>query len=131
MEQLLGTLEIRVSGCNVVETELRQLREKRQVRVQMSPEAVHAFKPRIDETECHHRGKRNGRVVEHGKFIDEIAIGEVALDSPGVAFVGQDFLVDALIPGWAFEGSIGVGANPSADLVFGTDAVFAGTIREQ
>src|SRR5713226_4385442 len=95
MEQLLGALEIRVSGCNVVETELRKLREECQVRIQMRPETVHAFKPRIDETERHHRGERDARVIEHGEFIDEIAVGEVALDSPGVAFVGQDFLVDS------------------------------------
>ena len=61
----------------------------------MSLEAIHAFKPRIDETEGHHRGERDGRVVEHGEFVHEIAVGEVALDSPGVAFVGQDFLVDS------------------------------------
>src|SRR5216683_1222877 len=95
MEQLLGALEIRVAGCDVVETELRKLREKRQVRVQMSPEAIHAFKPWIDETECHHRGDRDRRVVEHGKFIHEIAVGEVALDSPRVTFMWQDFLLDS------------------------------------
>jgi hypothetical protein len=95
MEQLLGTLKIRVTGCNVVEAELRKLREERQVRVQMRPEAVHAFKPRIDETERHHGGERDARVVKHGEFIHEIAVGKVALDSPGVAFVGQDFPVDS------------------------------------
>src|SRR5260370_41956420 len=95
MKQLLGALEIQVSGCNVVETELRKLREKRQVRVQMSPEAVRAFKPRIDETERHRRGERDARVVKHGEFVDEVPVREVALDSPGVAFVGQDFLVDS------------------------------------
>src|SRR5712692_1691044 len=94
MEQLLGALEIRVAGCNVVETELWKLGEKRQVRVQMSPEAIHAFKPRIDETECHHRGERDGRVVEHGEFVHEIAVGEVALDGPRVTFVRQNFLVN-------------------------------------
>src|SRR5580704_9378602 len=93
MKQLLGALEIRVAGGDVVETELRKLGEKRQVSIQMGPEAIHAFKPRIDETEGHHRGERGGRVVEHGEFVDEIAVGEVALDSPRVAFVGQDFLV--------------------------------------
>jgi len=95
MEQLLGTLEIRVAGCDVVETELRKLREKRQIRVQMSFVAVHAFKPRIDETEGHHRRKRDARVVEHREFINEIAIGEVPLDGPRVTFVWQDFLVDS------------------------------------
>src|SRR6266849_9951906 len=60
----------------------------------MSPEAIHALKPRIDETEGHHRGERDGWVVEHGEFIHEVAVGEIALDSPRVAFVWQDFLVD-------------------------------------
>src|SRR5258706_6265089 len=95
MKQLLRSLEIRVAGCNVVETELRELREKRQVRIQVSPEAVHAFKPRIDETERHHRGDRRRRVVEHREFVDEIAVGEVALDRPRVTLVWQDFLVDS------------------------------------
>src|SRR5258708_23276772 len=61
----------------------------------MSPEAIHAFKPWIDETEGHHRGERGTRVVEHGEFIREIAVGKVALDCPRVPFVGQDFLVDS------------------------------------
>src|SRR5713101_1137257 len=60
----------------------------------MSPEAIHALKPPIDETEGHHRGERDGWVVEHGEFIHEVAVGEIALDSPRVAFVWQDFLVD-------------------------------------
>jgi hypothetical protein len=88
MKQLLGALEISVAGCHVVETELRKLREKCQVRVQMRPETVHALKPRIDETERHHGGERDARVVKHGGFIDELPVCEVALDSPGVAFVG-------------------------------------------
>src|SRR6266853_921999 len=95
MEQLLGALEIRLAGCHIVETELRKLREKSQVRVQMRPEAIHAFKPRIDETEGHDRGERDARVVEYGEFIHEVAVGEVALDSPGVTLVGKDSLVDA------------------------------------
>ena len=95
MEQLLGALEVRVAGCHVVETELRKLREERQVRVQMSPETIHAFKPRIDETEGHHRGERDGRVVEHGKFIHEIAVRKIALDRSGITLVWQDFLVDS------------------------------------
>jgi len=33
--------------------------------------------------------------VKHGEFVDEIAVSEVALDSPGVAFVGQNFFVDS------------------------------------
>jgi len=33
MKQLLSALEVRVAGCDVVETELRKLREKRQVRL--------------------------------------------------------------------------------------------------
>src|SRR6266571_2107115 len=61
----------------------------------MRPEAIHAFKPRIDETECDDRGERDRRVVEHREFIHKIAIGEVALDSSRVAFVRQDFLVDS------------------------------------
>jgi hypothetical protein len=61
----------------------------------MRPEAVHAFKPWIDETERHRRGKRDGRIVEHGEFVDEVPVREVALDSPRVAFAGQDFLVDS------------------------------------
>ena len=61
----------------------------------MSSETVHAFKSRIDEAEGHHRGERDGWVVEHGEFIHEVAVGEIALDSPRVAFVGQDFLVDS------------------------------------
>src|ERR1700730_1812844 len=95
MEQLLGPLKIRITRCDVVETELRKLREESQVRVQMRTEAVHAFKPRIDETERHHGGERDARVIEHGEFIHEMAVGEVALDSPRVAFVWQDFLVDS------------------------------------
>src|SRR5438309_1353648 len=79
----------------LVETELRELGEKRQVSIQMSLEAIHTFKPRIDETEGHHRGERDGGVVKHGEFVDEIAVGEIALDSPGVAFVGQEFLADS------------------------------------
>src|SRR5260370_41416047 len=39
-------------------------------------------------------GGRGGWVVEHGEFIHEVAVGEIALDSPRVAFVWQDFLVD-------------------------------------
>ena len=103
MEQLLGALEIRVAGRDVMETELRKLGEKRQIRVQMGPETVHAFKPRIDETEGHHRGERHAGVVKHREFVHEIAVGEVALDSPGVALVGQDFLVDSQLV--AEEGS--------------------------
>src|SRR5229473_6365106 len=61
----------------------------------MSPEAIHALKPRIDETEGHHRGERDGWIVEHGEFIHEIAVGEIALDGPRVALVCQDFLVDS------------------------------------
>jgi hypothetical protein len=95
MEQLFGALEIRITGYYLVETELRKLREKCQARVQMRPVAVHAFKPRIDETECHHRGERDGGVVEHGEFIHEIAVGKVAPNRPRVAFVRQDFLVDS------------------------------------
>jgi hypothetical protein len=95
MEELLGALKIRVTGCDVVEAELRKLREKRQVRVQMRLEAIHAFKPRIDETERHRRGERDARVVEHGEFIHEISVGEVALDGPRVTFMRQDFLVDS------------------------------------
>ncbi len=95
MERLLGTLEIRVVGCDVVETELRELREKHQVRVQMSSEAIHAFKPWIDETKGHYRGERDAMAVEHGEFIREIAVGEVALDSPRVTLRVQDFLVDS------------------------------------
>ena len=95
MEQLLGALEIRVAGCDVVETELRKLREKRQVRVQVSPETIHAFKSRIDETEGHHRGERDGRVVEHGEFIHEIAVGMLVFDCSRIALVGQDSLVDS------------------------------------
>src|SRR5713101_6310560 len=38
-------------------------------------------------------GERDGRIVEHGEFVHEIAVGEVALDRPGVAFVRQDFLL--------------------------------------
>src|SRR5260370_19852894 len=94
MEHLLGALEIRVAGGDIIETELRKLREKRHVRVQMSPEAIHTFKPRIDETERHHRRKRDARVIKHGEFIHEIAVGEVALNGPRVALVWQDFLVD-------------------------------------
>src|SRR5260370_8318196 len=95
MEQFFGAFEIRVSGRNVIQTELRKLGEKRQVRVYMSPQAIHALKPRISETEGHHRGERDGWVVEHGEFIHEIAVGEVALDGPRVALVWQDFLVDS------------------------------------
>src|SRR6266404_926278 len=61
----------------------------------MSLEAIHALKARIDETEGHDRGKRSSRVVKHGEFIDEIAVGKVAFDSPRVTFVGQNFLVDS------------------------------------
>src|SRR6267143_807035 len=95
MKQLLGALEIRVAGCDVVETELRELREERQVRIQMRPEAIHAFKPRINETEGRHRRKRDARVIKHREFIHEIAVGGVALDGPRVALVWQDFLVDS------------------------------------
>ena len=61
----------------------------------MSLETIHAIKSRIDENEGHSRGKRDGRVVEHGEFVDEVAVREVALDGPRVAFVGQDLLVDS------------------------------------
>src|SRR5208282_141988 len=94
MKQLLGALEIRVAGCDVVEVQLWKLREKRQVRIQMSPEAIHAFKPRIDETEGHHRGERGTGVVKHGEFIHEIAVGVLVFDCARIALVGQDFLVD-------------------------------------
>ncbi len=33
LEQFVGAFEIRLAGCNVVETQLRKLSEKRQVRV--------------------------------------------------------------------------------------------------
>src|SRR5258708_11441096 len=61
----------------------------------MSPEAVHAFKPRIDDSERHHRRERDARVVKHWEFVDEVPVREVALDSPRVVFAGQDFLVDS------------------------------------
>ena len=92
MEYLFSSLEIRIAGCDVAEVEALELREKIQIGVQMGPEAVHAFKPRIDETECHHRGERRGGVVVHREFVHEIVVGEVSLDSPRVAFVRQDFL---------------------------------------
>src|SRR3989442_353568 len=62
---------------------------------QMSLEAIHAFKPRIDEAEGHDRGERGARVVKHGEFIHKIAVGKVAFDCPRVPFVGQNFLVNS------------------------------------
>jgi len=61
----------------------------------MCLEAVQAFKGGIDETECHHWGRRSLGVVEHGEFIDEIAVGKVVLDGPGITPGGEDFLVDS------------------------------------
>src|SRR5258708_16507824 len=58
-------------------------------------EAIQAFKAGIDETECHHGGRRSLRVVEHGEFVHEIAVGEVVLDGPGIALGGKNFLVDS------------------------------------
>src|SRR5208282_2095079 len=95
MKQLLGALEIRVAGCDVVEVELLKLREKRQVRIQMSLEAIHAFKSRIDETEGHHRGETGTGVVKHGEFIHEITVGVLVFDCSRIALVGQEFLVDS------------------------------------
>ena len=40
-------------------------------------------------------GRRSLGVVEHGEFIDEIAVGEVVLDGPGITLGGQDFLFDS------------------------------------
>src|SRR5437763_5170971 len=40
-------------------------------------------------------GRRSLGVVGHGEFIDEIAVGEVVLDGPGITLGGQDFLFDS------------------------------------
>src|SRR6202140_5046887 len=61
----------------------------------MCLETTQAFEAGIDETECHHRGRRSLGVVEHGEFIDEIAVGKVVLDGPGIALGRKDFLVDS------------------------------------
>src|SRR3977135_3541032 len=61
----------------------------------MRLEAIQAFKAGIDETEGHHRGRRSLGVVEHGEFIDEIAVGEIVLDSPGITLSGKDFFFDS------------------------------------
>ena len=95
LEHLFCALEVRVACRHIVQTKLWQSSEQRQVGVQMGLEAIHAFKSRIDETECHHRRKREQGVVEHGKFIHEIAVGMLVFDCSRIALVGQDFLVDS------------------------------------
>src|SRR5882762_8631123 len=94
-KELLSAGEVRVAGSDVIESDLGELHEKSQVGVHMGLEAIQAFKAGIDETECHHRGRRSLGVVEHGEFIDEIAVGEVVLDGPGITLGGQDFLFDS------------------------------------
>ena len=95
LEGLFCGLEIRVARRHIVQAQFCEFGEERQVRIQMSLEAVHTFKSRIDETKGHHRGKRKRWVIEHGEFIHEVAVGRLIFDRSRVAFVGQDFLVDS------------------------------------
>src|SRR5712692_7811039 len=94
-KKLLRAFEVRVAGRDVIQTDLRELRKKGQVGVHVCLEAIQAFKAGIDETECHHRGRRSLGVVEHGEFVHEIAVGEAVLDGPGIALGGEDFLIDS------------------------------------
>ena len=93
-EKSIGSLEAGIAGSDVIEAELRQLGKKCQISVQVGSEAVHALKSRIDETEHDHRRGRHAWVVKHRKLIHEIALREVALDSPGIPLAGKDFLID-------------------------------------
>jgi hypothetical protein len=58
-------------------------------------ETVQAFKPRIDEIECHHRGQRRNGVIEHREFVHEKAIREAVLYGPGTSLGRKDFLADS------------------------------------
>src|SRR5713101_8211909 len=98
-EQLPSFVLVRVPCCDVVKIQLGKLAEERNVCVQVGLETVEAFEAGINEREGGHRGRRGIRQEEHGKLVDEIAVGEPLADGSGVTLGRQIFLIHAELLG--------------------------------
>ena len=97
-ERLLRTLLIGLPGRDVVEPQVRQLAEEREIGLEVRVQTVETAKAGIDKGEGDHRGGRAWD-KKHREFIDEIAVGELLPDGSGVALRREVFLVDCELIG--------------------------------
>src|SRR6266568_7561551 len=97
-ECLLRTILVSISGRDVVESQIRELTEEREIGLEMGLETVETPKARIDEREGDHRGRRAWD-KKHGILVHEIAVGKLLPDGSGVALRREIFLIDSKLFG--------------------------------
>src|SRR5258708_32178626 len=97
-ERLLRTDLIGFSRRDVVESQIRELGEEREISLEMRVETVETPQARIDEREGDNRGRRAWD-NEHRELVDEIAVGKLLPDGSGVALRRSLFLLDFKLVG--------------------------------
>ncbi len=97
-KHFLRTFLVDISRSNVMESQIRELGEEREISLEMRVETVETPQARIDEREGDHRGRRAWD-NEHRKLVDEIAVGELVPDGSGVALRREILLVDSKLLG--------------------------------